>query len=97
MSSTLTKDLLTEDLREKFNMSVKESKEIVEFLLEDLKSSLEKGDDVKISSFGKWTVRSKSARPGRNPHTGERIEITPRRVVTFHPSDKLRDSLNQKG
>lgn len=91
---TLTKDLLIEHMREKFGYSVKEAKDILEMILEEMKARLEIGEDVKISGFGKWAVRSKRSRPGRNPHTGAKIEITARRVVTFHPSDKLRDSVN---
>lgn len=91
---TLTKDILIEQMREKFGYSVKEAKEILEMILEEMKSKLEEGQDVKISGFGKWAVRSKRSRPGRNPHTGDRIEISSRRVVTFHPSDKLRESVN---
>jgi integration host factor subunit alpha len=95
MSETMTKDLVMEKMRSRFGLSVREARDVVEFILEDIKSAMEQGEEVKISGFGKWTIRSKKSRPGRNPHTGERIEITPRRVVTFHPSDKLRDALNQ--
>ncbi len=94
MSSTLTKDLLIELIRDKVGFPVKEAKDILEMILEEVKLKLEEGQEVKISGFGKWTVRSKRSRPGRNPHTGEKIEITSRRVVTFHPSDKLRDCVN---
>ena len=59
-----------------------------------IKSKLENGEEVKISGFGKWVVREKRSRPGRNPHTGQRIEISARRVVTFHPSEKLREAVN---
>ena len=92
---TLTKDTLIEMIRDKVGYPVKEAKDILEVILEEIKLKLEEGKDVKISGFGKWTVKEKRARPGRNPHTGERIEITARRVVTFHPSDKLRDSVNK--
>lgn len=91
---TLTKDILIEQMREKFGYSVKEAKEILEMVLEEMKAKLEEGSDVKISGFGKWAIRQKRSRPGRNPHTGERIEITARNVVTFHPSDKLREAVN---
>ena len=93
---TLTKDVLIEILREKMNYSVKESKNVIELILEEVKNKLEKGEDVKISGFGKWTVKEKRSRPGRNPHTGQRIEISARRVVSFHPSDKLRESVNSQ-
>lgn len=93
--STLTKDALIEMIRDKVGYPVKEAKEILEIILEEVKLKLEEGKDVKISGFGKWTVKEKRSRPGRNPHTGERIQISARRVVTFHPSDKLRDSVNK--
>ena len=93
---TLTKDILIEILREKSNQSVKESKNVLELIIEEIKHKLMIGEDVKISGFGKWTVREKRARPGRNPHTGKRIEISARKVVSFHPSDKLRESVNSQ-
>lgn len=92
---TLTKDVLVELIREKFGYPVKEAKDILEMILEEVKLKLEEGEDVKVSGFGKWTVKEKRSRPGRNPHTGDRIEISARRVVTFHPSDKLRASVNK--
>ncbi len=95
VEGTLTKDALIEMIRDKVGYPVKEAKEILEIILEEVKLKLEEGHEVKISGFGKWTVKEKRSRPGRNPHTGDRIEISARRVVTFHPSDKLRDSVNQ--
>lgn len=91
---TLTKDRLVEVIRQKTNFSAQEAKKLVELLLETMKSKLEEGEEVKISGFGKWVVKEKKSRPGRNPHTGDRIEISARRVVTFHPSEKLRDAVN---
>ena len=91
---TLTKDSLSEGLHVRIGVSMKEARSIIEMLLEEMKMKLETGEDVKISNFGKWSVRKKRARPGRNPHTGEKIEISSRRIVTFHPSDKLRERLN---
>lgn len=91
---TLTKDRLVEVIRQKTQFSSQEAKKLVEIVLETMKSKLEEGEEVKISGFGKWTVKEKQSRPGRNPHTGERIEISARRVVTFHPSEKLRDAVN---
>lgn len=93
---TLTKDVLVEMIRDKVGYPVKEAKDILEIILEEIKLRLEDGKDVKISGFGKWTVKEKRSRPGRNPHTGEKIEISARRVVTFHPSDKMRDSVNKR-
>ncbi len=94
--STLTKELLVDLIRDKIGYPVKESRELLELILEEMKLKLENNEEVKISGFGKWKIRQKRARPGRNPHTGDKIEIVARRVVTFHPSDKLR-SVVKKG
>lgn len=94
MSQTLTKEKLSEKIQAQLNLSSSEAKNYLELLLEQVKLELEKGKDVKISGFGKWSVRVKKKRPGRNPHTGSRIEISSRSVVTFHPSDKLRSAIN---
>lgn len=92
---TLTKDTVIELIRDKIGFPIKEAKDILEMILEEIKLKLEEGEEVKISGFGKWTVKEKRARPGRNPHTGDKIQITARKVVTFHPSDKLRASVNK--
>ena len=92
--STLTKEGISENLQSKLGFSAKESKELLETVLEQIKSELEAGGEVKISGFGKWNVKTKKRRPGRNPHTGDKIEISARSVVTFHPSDKLRTAVN---
>ena len=76
MDATLTKDALIEMIRDKVGYPVKEAKEILEIILEEVKLKLEEGKEVKISGFGKWTVKEKRSRPGRNPHTGDRIEIS---------------------
>ncbi|MEW6218170.1 MAG: integration host factor subunit alpha [Thermodesulfobacteriota bacterium] len=68
----------------------------VEMLLEAMKGCLEKGDDLLISGFGKFRVRGKRARRGRNPQTGEELMLTSRNVVTFRPSGILRDRLNSE-
>jgi len=94
MSHTLTKEKLSEKVQVQLGFSSKEAKDYVELLLEQVKLELEAGKEVKISGFGKWAVRSKKKRPGRNPHTGSKIEISSRHVVTFHPSDKLRTAIN---
>lgn len=91
---TLTKDRLVDVIRTRTQFSAQESKRLVELILELMKAKLEQSEEVKISGFGKWIVKSKRSRPGRNPHTGDRIEITARKVVTFHPSEKLRDLVN---
>ncbi len=92
---TLTKETLIELIHNKIGYPMKESKQILELILEEMKTALENGEDVKISSFGKWSVRQKNSRPGRNPHTGEPIAISARKVVTFHPSEKLRKVVNK--
>lgn len=92
---TLTKDGIGEIIKNKSQISIQEARNVVELIIESIKGKLEQGEDVKISGFGKWSVRSKKSRPGRNPHTGERIDITPRRIVVFQPSDKFRDNVNK--
>ncbi|MDD2740619.1 MAG: integration host factor subunit alpha [Methylomonas lenta] len=86
----LTKADIAEKLFEDLGLNKREAKEIVELFFEEIKSSLESGEQVKISGFGKFELRDKSARPGRNPKTGEEIPITPRRVVTFRTGQKLK-------
>jgi integration host factor subunit alpha len=73
------------------------SLEIFETLLEIMKKTLESGDDVMISNFGKFCVREKRERRGRNPSTGEDMMIRPRKVVTFRWSGKLKKKLNGRG
>jgi integration host factor subunit alpha len=62
---------------------------LVEEFFEEIRSALESGDDVKLAGFGNFELRDKKQRPGRNPRTGEVIPVSARRVVTFHPSQKL--------
>ena len=66
---------------------------MVESFFEEIREALEKGDSVKLSSFGNFQLRDKPQRPGRNPKTGEEIPITARRVVTFHASQKLKTAV----
>ena len=86
----LTKADLAEKLYEELGFSKCESKEIVEFFFEALRAALEASDSVKLPGFGKFELREKKQRPGRNPKTGVEIPITARRVVTFRPGEKLR-------
>jgi integration host factor subunit alpha len=95
-AGTLTKAKIIDELAERTGYTRKKSIETVETLLELIKQSLESGDDVLISGFGKFSVKSKKKRKGRNPATGENMILTPRRVVTFKCSGKLRDKLNRK-
>lgn len=92
---TLTKERIIEMLKSHAHISSFEAKEVVEAILETIKSRLEAGEDVKLSGFGKWMVRKKNTRVGRNPYTGEKINISARRVVTFQPSEKVRNSVDK--
>jgi integration host factor subunit alpha len=86
----LTKADFAEKLFDELGLNKREAKEMVELFFEEIKSSLEQGQQVKISGFGKFELRDKSSRPGRNPKTGEEIPITARRVVTFRSGQKLK-------
>ena len=92
---TLTKDTVAEAIAEETGLLKKTSVELVETLLELIKKTLESGEDVLISGFGKFQVKSKGKRKGRNPATGEDMILRPRRVVTFHCSGKLRAKINR--
>ena len=88
---TLTKAELADSLVEKVSeVSKNDAKEIVELFFEEIRSTLAKGEEIKISGFGNFQLRDKPQRPGRNPKTGEEVPITARRVVTFHASQKLK-------
>ncbi|MGR8979746.1 MAG: integration host factor subunit alpha [Gammaproteobacteria bacterium] len=86
----LTKADFAERLFDELGLNKREAKDIVELFFEEIKRSLEKGEQVKISGFGKFELRDKNSRPGRNPKTGEEIPITARRVVTFRSGQKLK-------
>ncbi len=91
---TLTKAQIVEVITEKNGFSKNKSAQIIERLLELIKGSLANGDDVLISGFGKFCVKSKGERRGRNPATGDDLMLAARKVVTFKCSGKLRDRLN---
>jgi len=86
----LTKADFAESLFDELGLNKRAAKEIVELFFEEIKGSLEQGKPVKISGFGKFELRDKTGRPGRNPKTGEEIPITARRVVTFRTGQKLK-------
>jgi integration host factor subunit alpha len=86
----LTKAYFSEKLFDKLDLNRREAKAMVELFFEEIKSALEQGKPVKISGFGKFELRDKTSRPGRNPKTGEEIPITARRVTTFRPAQKLK-------
>ena len=93
---TLTKSHLINAIAEQNGFTQKKSSETVETILELIKSTLTAGEDVLISGFGKFCVKEKRERRGRNPATGEDMMLVPRRVVTFKCSGKLRDKVNGK-
>ena len=72
-------------------LTVRTSKELVDTFFDTIRSTLAAGEEVRLSSFGKFTLREKRSRPGRNPRTGEPVEISARRVVTFHSSPKVKE------
>ena len=90
----MTKADIVEALYEKVGFSKKQAADLVELVFESLKDTLSKGKKIKISGFGNFVVRDKRSRVGRNPQTGESIEISARRVLTFRPSQVLRSDVN---
>ena len=91
----MTKADIVESVYEKLGgFSKKESAEIVEMVFETMKDTLGKGEKIKISGFGNFVVRRKRERIGRNPQTGEEIKISARKVLTFKPSQVLKNALN---
>jgi integration host factor subunit alpha len=86
----LTKADMAERLFDDLGLNKREAKELVEAFFEEIRSSLEQGQQVKLSGFGNFDLRNKNQRPGRNPKTGEEIPISARRVVTFRPGQKLK-------
>ena len=89
----LTKAHLAELLFEKIGLNKRESKDMIDAFFNQISDRLVDGNDVKLSGFGNFQIRTKAPRPGRNPRTGEAIPIKARRVVTFHASHKLKDQI----
>ena len=90
----LTKADLVDTIHEKIGFSKKEAADMVELIFDTIKGALTEGDKIKISGFGNFVVREKRSRTGRNPQTGQAIEISARRVLTFKPSQVLRAEVN---
>ena len=90
---TLTKADIVEDLNNEIGLNKREAKELVDLLFSDIKNLLSEGHEVKLSGFGNFQLKDKSPRPGRNPRTGEDVEISARRVVTFKSGQKLKESI----
>ena len=97
MSNTLTRQDLANAVHNQLGLSRNESSDLVEAVLEEMASCFEQGEQVKISSFGTFTVSQKTERMGRNPKSGEEAVITPRRVLTFRPSSQMRGRVNKSG
>jgi integration host factor subunit alpha len=91
---TLTKAMIVDSIHERLGYPKNKSAEMLETLLELIKGNLEKGEDVLISGFGKFCVKEKNERRGRNPATGDDMILDQRRVVTFRCSHLLRDKIN---
>ena len=90
----MTKADIVEHIFEKVGFSKKDVIDVVELVFETIKNTAESGENVKISGFGNFMVRQKRARRGRNPQTGKDLTITARKVLTFKPSQIMRDSVN---
>ena len=92
---TLTKESLVETVRDVYGLKAKDSRKLVETLLGIIKDTLVNGEDVLITGFGKFFVKEKKERRGRNPETGEDLMLRSRRIVGFKCSGKLRDRMNR--
>ena len=92
----MTKADIVEKIYDKVGFSKKESAELVEVVFDIIKTTLEKGDKIKIAGFGNFVVKEKSDRRGRNPQTGEEITISARKILTFKPSQVLKTTLNKE-
>ena len=90
----MTKADIVEKIYQQLGFSKKEAADIVEFMFSVMKKTLKQGEKIKISGFGNFVVREKMARVGRNPQTGQTIEISARRVLTFKPSQILKQAIN---
>src|SRR3569832_1068353 len=93
----LTKAQLAELLFEQIGLNKRESKDMIDAFFDLIATSLVDGQDVKISGFGNFQIRTKAPRPGRNPRTGEAIPIEARRVVAIHASHKLKEEIQGAG
>jgi len=93
----MTKIDIVDKIYEKVGFPKKEVTKIVDSVFDMIKETLQREDKLVLSGFGNFVIRNKKARPGRNPQTGDRIEIIPRRILTFKPSPVLKASLNRSG
>lgn len=93
---TVTRAQLSEAVYQEVGLSRNESADLLESVLEEMSQALARGEMVKISSFGSFSVREKGQRVGRNPKTGEEVPIMPRKVLVFRPSQLLKNRINQE-
>lgn len=91
---TITRADVAETIYEEIGLSRKDSGDILDMILDEMTQELVKGNDVKLSSFGSFALRNKKARAGRNPKTGVDAVISPRRVISFKPSQTMRKIIN---
>src|SRR6201985_705519 len=95
MGETITRAQLSEDIYQEVGLSRDESADLLEMVLGEITQALLKGETVKISSFGSFSVRQKGQRIGRNPKTGDEVPILPRKVLVFRPSQLLKARIRQ--
>ena len=91
---TVTRVNITEAIYEQIGLSRKDSNDVLDMVINEIRNELSAGNDVKIASFGTFSVRKKNARVGRNPRTGKEAEISARTVISFKPSMGLRKAVN---
>ena len=91
----LTKFDIVKNLNYEIGLNKREAKELVDSFFDTIKKLLSQGKEVKLSGFGNFQLKDKSSRPGRNPRTGDDVEITARRVVTFKSGQKLKESMKK--
>ena len=96
VGKTITRAQLGEAVYQEVGLSRNESVELLESVLSEMSTALARGETVKISSFGSFSVRQKGQRIGRNPKTGEEVPILPRKVLVFRPSQVLKSQINER-
>lgn len=94
MPRTITRSQLSEAVYQEVGLSRNESADLLEMVLEEISAALSRGEAVKISTFGSFSVRKKGQRIGRNPKTGDEVPIMPRHVLVFRPSQRLKGRIN---
>tara|TARA_B100001778_G_scaffold286943_1_gene254500 strand:- start:285 stop:581 length:297 start_codon:yes stop_codon:yes gene_type:complete len=96
MTKTITKADIVEYLHTQLGLNKSESKKLIEDFFDEIKDSLARNEEVKLSGFGNFELLNKKSRPGRNPKTGEDVIISARRVVTFRAGNKLRKKIDSQ-